>query len=184
VPWTGGKRNPTLSKDMPEVFRTRDCHVLTKGDTYPVVTSEALVTGGWLGGSGLQWADANGRDILLVDRSDGVACGFALFGSDEIGDQHTSMTGNQPFYRMVTVCAGGWVIMTRAFEQYTYASRQVGPLVSISYQASDRLFFSILGLWTPEDELVLSGDPRAPNTVVGSVVQAPIDGYLTIQVSI
>jgi hypothetical protein len=79
--------------------------------------------------------------------------------------------------------------MTTSFEQYTYASRiGGGPLVPITYNASDRLLFSLRGYFTSEDEWTLSGDPRAPNSYfIAFVIQAPstvTSGYMTIQVSI
>jgi len=79
--------------------------------------------------------------------------------------------------------------VTSGYEKYTYASRVgPGPLVSISYVPSDRLVFSLRGLWTKEDEWSLSGDPRAPNDYyIGFVAQKPVherNDYLTIQVSI
>ena len=169
---------------MPEIFRDRDCVVLCKGDTFTVNTSDSMVASGWSGGQGVEYA-TRGEDELLVQVSTGLYAGFALFGSDELPDRFTSMTQNQVQYRYVVVGAGGWVIMTTSFETYTYASRQSGPLVPITYTASDRLVFSLRGLWTKEDEFTLSGDPRAPNNYfIGFVVQVPIQGYMTIQVSI
>jgi hypothetical protein len=170
-----------------ELPRTRDCIVLVKGDTYPVTVSEAMVVGGWQGGQGVQWA-APVKDEFLVTYSDGYYAGFMLWGSDESSDQFTATTRNQPFYRFATCGAGGWHITTRTFERYTYASRQLGPLVAITYNPSDRLVFSLRGYWTKEDEWALSGDPRAPNTYyIGFVSQVPnaaTDGYMGIQVSI
>lgn len=173
---------------MPEQPRTRDCIILTKGDAYPVTVDTSLANGGWKGGQAVQWV-ASVKDEFLVTNSDGLYAGFLLWGSDESSDQFTAMTRNQPAYRFATVGAGGWIIMTTSFEQYTYASRiGGGPLVPIVYHASDRLVFSLRGYWTKEDEWTLSGDPRAPNTYfIGFVVQAPsaiTEGYMTIQVSI
>lgn len=167
--------------------RDRDCHVLVKGDAYPVSISNSLRTLGWGGGQGVQWVDSS-IDEFLVDFSDGLYGGFLLWGSNEPSDQWVSLTGNQPLYGFGTFCAGGWVIATRTFERYTYASRQAGPLVSNAYVVGERLRFSLRGLWTREDEWTLSGDPRAPNEFfIGSVVQTPsIDNnfYLTVQASI
>ena len=69
---------------------------------------------------------------------------------------------------------------------YTYASRMgPGPLVPIVYNESDRLLFSLRGLWTKEDEWSLSGDPRAPNRFyVGYVIESPAvynNNYLMFQ---
>jgi hypothetical protein len=100
------------------------------------------------------------------------------------------MDHSQQVYQIATLCAGGWVIITVAFEKYTWASRQMGPLVPLVYAESDRLVFSNRGWWTKEDEWTLSGDPRAPNDYyIGYVVQPPGVGgndedYITIQVSI
>ena len=131
---------------------------------------------------------ASSKDEFLVTYSNGLYAGFLLWGSDESSDQFTAMTRNQPAYQFTTIGAGGWVIMTTSFEQYTYASRQSGPLVPIVYTASDRLVFSNRGFWTNQDEMTLSGDPRAPNNYyIGFVIQPPtpaLSGYMTIQVSI
>jgi hypothetical protein len=98
------------------------------------------------------------------------------------------MTRNQPAYQFATVGAGGWIIMTTSYEKYTWNSRQSGPLVPLTYTASDRLVFSLRGYWTIEDEWTLSNDLRKPNNYyIGFVMQAPTsstEGYLTIQVSI
>lgn len=170
-----------------EFPRSRDCLILVKGDTYPVTISEAMAVGGWQGGQGVQWAPPL-KDEFLVTYSDGYYAGFMLWGSDESADQFTAMSRNQPFYRFATCGAGGWQISTRSFERYTWASRQLGPLVPITYNPSDRLVFSLRGYWTNQDEWSLSGDPRAPNTYyIGFVSQVPSaanDWYLGIQVSI
>jgi len=171
----------------PEQFRTRDCVILLKGDAYPVTVDPVMASGGWKGGQGVQWV-ASDKDEFLVTYSDGLYAGFALWGSNESSDEFTAMTRNQPSYQFATVGAGGWIIMTTSFEQYTYASRQAGPLVPIVYNASDRLVFSLRGYWTKEDEWTLSGDPRAPNGYfIGFVIQPPSTAtqqYMTIQVSI
>ena len=112
-----------------------------------------------------------------------------LNGSDEPGDMLTGLTMNQPYYKIATLCAGGWLIMTTSFERYTWASRHgPGPLVEIVYHESDRLVFSMRGYWTNSDEWTESGDPRAPNSYyIGFVVQVPTAAngwYMTIQTSI
>jgi hypothetical protein len=167
--------------------RTRDCIVLVKGDTIPVVIGESLVSTGWLGGQGVSWVSGS-KDDLMVGPTDGNACGFLWWGSDEASDQFTSMTRNQPYYRFGTLCFGGWQIQVRTYEQYTYASRVSGPLVPLVYSPSDRLRFSLRGYWTVEDEWSLSGDLRAPNSYyVGYVSQAPSVSsgyYLGVQVAI
>ena len=173
---------------MPEQARTRDCIVLVKGDTYPVTISDEMATVGWRGGQGVRWVSSV-KDEFKVNISDGLYAGFMLWGSDESSDQFTAMTRNQPFYRFATACAGGWHILTQTFERYTYASRTGGgPLVPITYNASDRLVFSLRGYFTLEDEWTLSGDPRAPNSYyIAFVSQTPsalTSGYMGIQVSI
>jgi hypothetical protein len=173
---------------MPEIFRTRDVIIFAKGTTFTVDVTAATSTAGWLGGQGFQWVPS-GTDQLLATTSDGLYGGFALWGSDESSDEYTAMTRNQPTYNFVVLGAGGWIIATSSYERYTYASRAGGgPLVLINYNASDRLVFSLRGLWTKEDEWSLSGDPRAPNTYyIGFVVQKPAptrNDYITIQVSI
>jgi len=173
---------------MPEVIRSRDLIVFKKGDTYAVAVSESTAQQGWVGGQAGQWFDAT-RDEFTVELSDGAAQGFLLWGSDEDSDRFTSMTRNQPHYRFCVFGFGGWLLATRSFERYTYASRLAGgPLVEITYQEQDDVVFSLRGLFTNEDEWTLSGDPRAPNeNVVGVVVKPPsalTDNYITLQVRI
>ncbi len=173
---------------MPEIFRTRDVVVFFKGSTITVDVTANDSIAGWRGGQGFQWTPPIG-DQLLATASDGLYGGFALWGSDESSDEFTAMTRNQPTYRYVVLGAGGWIIATSSYEKFTYASRTGGgPLVPLTYNASDRLVFSLRGLWTKEDEWTLSGDPRAPNNYfIGFVAQRPTGGnnnYLSIQVSI
>lgn len=172
---------------MPEIDRTRQVVTFKKGDCYAVSIAPSLARDGWLGGQGVQWFDA-GRDDLVVEASDGAAQGFLLWGSDEPSDKFTAMTRNQPAYEFGVLGFGGWLLSTTTFERYTWASRQVGPLVEITYQPQDELVFSLRGRWTKEDEWSLSGDPRAPNeNVMGVVVQPPsilTNNYLTIQARI
>jgi hypothetical protein len=172
---------------MPETPRNRECVTLFRGDAYFCEVSDALAASGWHGGQGVQWS-ADPADGFFVTNSDGYYAGFMLWGSDESGDDHTAMTRNQIYYKFGTLCAGGWLIMTTSVERYTWASRQIGPLVEITYAESDRLVFSLRGYWTKEDEFTLSGDPRAPNNYyIGFVVQVPSESnghYMTIQTSI
>lgn len=167
--------------------RERDCYVLFKGDAYPVAVSSQMRSAGWQGGQGVQWIDSP-RDEFLVTFSDGLYGGFMLWGSNEDSDQYASLTGAQPLYGFGVLCAGGWLISTRTFERYTWASRQLGPLVELTYTVGERVRFSLRGFWTKEDEWALSGDPRGSNGYfVGSVVQAPSadnNYYLTLQTSI
>lgn len=172
---------------MPEIPRNRDCYVLVKDQTITVTVDTSLVSTGWTGGQGVMWAPST-KDELLVKRADGYASGFLLWGSNEISDQFTAITGSQSFYRFGVLGTGSWMITTTAFETHTYASRQVGPLVPLTYNVNDRLRFSLRGLWTKEDEWTLSGDPRAPNTFYfGTVSQTPTadrNNHMTIQVVI
>jgi hypothetical protein len=173
---------------MPELLRTRDCVILLKGDAYGVTVDDAMAQAGWVGGQGVQWVTPT-TDEPTVTLSDGLYSGFMLWGSDESSDQYTAMTRQFPHYRYGVQGAGGWHILTIAYEKYTYASRTGGgPLVPINYTASDRLVFSLRGYFTTEDEWTLSGDPRAPNNYyIAFVTQAPSTAsqfYMGIQVSI
>jgi hypothetical protein len=170
-------------------LRTRDCVIWVKAETLTVAVDGNLTLNGWKGGQGVTFAPVT-QDEVLITQSDGLGGGFLLWGSDESSDQFTAMTENQPYYGFAVIGMGAWLIATPTFEQYTYASRQHSPLVPITYNPSDPLFFSLRGYWTNEDEWTLSGDPRAPNdNVVGFVSQVPAlngDGiyYITVQVDI
>jgi hypothetical protein len=100
------------------------------------------------------------------------------------------MTGAFTYYKYAVLFYGGALISTSSYEVYTYASRIIGPpfLVPIVYAPNDKLLFSLRGYFSKEDEWVLSGDPRAPNTnIVGAVVQIPKpsnNNFLTIQTRI
>ena len=167
--------------------RTRDCIVLFKGDAYTVTVHPDMQAQGWQGGQGVRWADSP-RDEFMVTYSDGLYGGFLLWGSDESSDQFTAMTRQQPEYGYAVFCAGGWLISTRTFERYTYASRQSGPLVENQYRIGERLVFSLRGWFTREDEWALSGDPRGSNTYfVAYVVKLPSpenNHFITLQTSI
>lgn len=177
-----------MSTFTQEFSRTRDVVTLFKGDAYTVAIDQNMATRGWPGGQFVTWIDSPNRDEFLVTFSDGLYGGFMLWGSDEPSDQFVSFTGNQPLYGFGTFCGGGWIVATSTYEKYTYASRQVGPLVPIVYTPGVRLRISLRGFFTTEDEWTLSGDPRAPNNYfIGSIVQAPtVDTsfFLTVQTSI
>lgn len=172
-----------------EITRNRDVEVLFRGDSYPVSLDSTLLGTGWQGGQGVKWVDSP-KDEFIVGPSDGLYGGFLLWGSDESSDVYTAMTGQQVEYGYGILCCGGWLIATRTFEQYTWASRQAGPLVPITYTVGERLLFSLRGLFTNEDEWTLSGDPRAPNGYyIATVAQAPVLNargvpFLTLQTSI
>ena len=158
---------------MPEIYRSRDCILFVKGDSLTVVPDDELIQNGWTGGSGVAWADSS-SDEFRVKRSDGEFGGFLVWGSNESADQYTGMTGQFTYYGYGQVFFGGNILSTSSYEQYTWASRQAGPLVPLVYAPQDKLYFSLRGFWTKEDEWTASGDPRAPNTNVAAiVVQAP-----------
>jgi len=174
---------------MPDFNPTRDVVVLFKGDSYPVAVDPVMQAGGWIGGQGVRWVDSP-KDEFLVSYSTGLYGGFMLWGSNESSDQFIAYTEQQIKYGYGTFCAGGWLIQTRAFERYTYASRLIPPLVPITYVVGERLVFSLRGLWTNQDEWTLSGDPRAPNGYFcASVADIPRPNargefFMTLQTSI
>lgn len=169
-----------------DIPRSRDCYILSKGETFTVAVDAPMATAGWKGGQGVQYVNSS-KDELTVELSTGYAAGFLVWGSNEVSDQFTAMTGNQSFYRFATIGTGG-IILTPQYEVYTWASRQAGPLVPITYSYGDRLVFSLRGYWTKEDELSLSGDPRGPNSnYIGHLAQIPTlarNNYMAIEVMI
>ncbi len=172
---------------MPEIIRARDCVVLFKGDNQTVAVSEDMVVRGWPGGQGVQWVSVT-SDERVVTYSEGLYGGFLIWGSDEAGDDYTAMTRSQPHYRYATMLSGGCLILTSSYERYTYASRiGVGPLVPLVYEAQDILYFSKRGLWTKEDEMIISGSSFAPAFFTGFVAQTPKASnrlFLGVQTSI
>lgn len=159
---------------MQELFRTRDCTVFVRSDSYAVSVSPTMLAAGWAGGQGVRWDDSP-LDEFRVTFSDGLYGGFLLWGSNEPSDQWTALTGNQLKYGFSVLCAGGWVISTSTYEKYTWQSRNLGgPLVPNNYVVGQRLVFSLRGLWTCQDEWFLSGDPRGSNTYyIGNTIQKP-----------
>lgn len=157
---------------MAEITRSRDCIVFFKGDSQTVVVSNDMVTSGWPGGQGVMWADST-VDERLVTYSNGLYGGFLIWGSDESGDQYTAMTPSFRTYRYGTMFSGGCLISTSSYERYTYASRISGPLVPLNYGINNVLYLSLRGLWTKEDEMSISGHPKAPAFFVGMVSQIP-----------
>jgi len=156
-----------------DLIRSRDCIVFVKGETFEVAVTQDMITGGWPGGQGVQWANP-GTDVFQVDYSAGLFGGFLIWGSDESADQYTAMTGQQLVYGYGVMIAGRGLISTKSYEQYTYASRHGGgPLVPLVYAPCQLLYFSLRGLWTLEDELTLSGSPLAPAMSTGVVAQLP-----------
>ncbi len=157
---------------MAEIFRSRDCIVFEKDDSFTVAVDEAMVAAGWPGGQGVQWV-GSAKDEFIVSFSRGQFGGFLVWGSDEEGDDFVASTRNQPHYRFATMFAGAVLLATSSFERYTYASRQVHPLVPLTYNVNDPLYLSLRGLWTKEDELAAIGDPDAPAPIAGYVAQMP-----------
>lgn len=155
-----------------DLIRGRDCIVFVKGSAQTVTVSSAMLQGGWVGGQGVQWA-AGATDDLLVTYSTGLFGGFMIWGSSETADQYTSMTGQPQKYGHSVMLYGENLISTIAYERYTYASRLAGPLVPLTYTASEPLYFSLRGYWTKEDEMTLSGNPLAPAVSAGFVAQLP-----------
>ena len=157
---------------MPEIFHTRDCIVYFKDDAYTVIPDSAMVQSGWPGGQGVQFTGSV-DDEFLVTYSRGHFGGLLVWGSDEDGDKYTASTGNQPHYRFATMLSGAALIATTSYERYTWASRQAGPLLPLTYQTNEKLHLSLRGLWTNEDELSLSGAVDAPASLAGIAAQAP-----------
>lgn len=157
---------------MPEIFRSRDCVVFVKDDTITVVVDDAMVQGGWPGCQGVQWTGSV-DDEMIVTFADGPFAGFLVWGSDEEGDDYTAITRNQPHYRFATMFGGAALISTSSHERFTLASRLAGPLVPLTYNVNQPLYQSLRGLWTNEDELTITGDPRAPAPLAGLVAQQP-----------
>ena len=140
----------------------------------------------WQGGQGFRWDDSP-LDEIRVTSTDGYGAGFALFGSDEVHDQLTAMSGNQPLHEFLTLGVGTWLISTRTYEKYTLASRTIPPLIPLVYAPNEPLYFSLRGLWTKEDEWTLSLDPRAPSPVVARVQMPPsllTDDYLSLHTAL
>jgi len=170
---------------MNEVFRSRDVVVFVKGSAFTPAATPSFLASGWPGGRGTRWVDATIDDFVVEGTDGDRGAGFTLWGSNEDSDQFTAMTNQQVTYGYVVICFGTWLFATRTYEKYTWASRQIPPLVEITYTESEPLYWSLRGYWTNEDEWTLSGDPRAPNTNnVGYCSQAPIDGFLTVQSSL
>jgi hypothetical protein len=153
--------------------------VYVKGDTLPVRVDSGLLAAGWVGGQGLQWVDSVEGD-LKVTQSSGYSIGFALSGSREPSDLYTNIYQNQLAYGFVILCMGTWVMETRSFEVYTYASRQAGPLVLQTYRPGDPLYYSLSGLITAENEWSLTGDPRGPSSPMGIVGRGVLNGYIVV----
>jgi hypothetical protein len=171
-----------------EIPRTRDVVTLVKGSANPVLVTSGMAAAGWPGGQGVTWVNDPTGDDFLVDFSDGTYGGFLLWGSNEAADQFIAYTQNQPTYKYAICCTGVWIVTTATYEKYTLQSRLSGPLVPNTYTVGTRLRFSLRGLFTPQDEWTITGDPRAPNDLlIAQVVQVPSslnNNYLMVQTSI
>jgi hypothetical protein len=156
-----------------ELPRSRDLIVLVTDLTVPVMVDDTMATYGWPGGQAITWVDSP-IDNFVASYSDGTYGGFLLWGSDERADKYTAYSGNQPTHKFAVAATGTWMVSTSSYEKYTLQSRLTPPLVPNVYVVGTRLRFSLRGLWTPEDEWTISGDPRGENIfLVGSTVQAP-----------
>jgi hypothetical protein len=121
----------------------------------------------------VQWVASN-ADEPTVTYSAGLFGGFLIWGSDESADQYTASTGNQLVYGHAVMMTGRAVLSTSSYEKYTYASRiGGGPLVPLVYTTPQVLYLSLRGLWTIEDEMILTGALLAPAQHAGWVCQIP-----------
>ena len=74
-----------------DIPRTRDVIIFDKGKTFTVNLSQTMVSQGWKGGQGVQYTTPQ-YDEPYCTFSNGVGCGFLLWGSNESSDQYTAMT--------------------------------------------------------------------------------------------
>ncbi len=156
-----------------------DTETFLSGNTYPVTIHNTLLSTGWVGGQGVMWTQG---PVPTVTCSDGRPAGFLLYGSAEPPHFSSDHISKQR-YGISFICFDNWVVAVRAFERYTWLSRQSGPLVHQTYNPSQRLRFSLRGLWTAEDEWSLTSDFRGLNSVVGTVV-ADLGTHLVVQANI
>ena len=132
-------------------LRSRDCAIFRKSESITIKVSDAMVKRGWAGGSFVRWVN-DGTGDPCVDIGNGTYCGFVPFGSNEVADQYTAMTNQNPTYKYVVLFFGGNLMGTISYEKYTYLSRHSGPLVPLVYNANDFLYVSENGLITNQDE--------------------------------
>ena len=175
-----------MPMNMTEIVRSRDLVLFFKGDAYPATPGPNMMASGWKGGQGVTWV-AGKNDEITVEISDGRYGAIALYGSDEVADRYTGLSGGQAAARYLTVILGGNLITTSTYERYTLASRiGPGPLVPLVYVPNQILYLSLRGYWTSEDEAALSGKPWGSNFFTGFVSQVPKasnDYYLGVQTS-
>lgn len=161
-----------MAASITEIVRNRDLILFFKGDAYTATPGPLMRASGWLGGQGVTWVTGV-NDERTVEISDGRYGGVALYGSDEVADMHTGLSGTQVTAQFITILLGGNLLSTSTYERYTWASRQVGPLVPLVYTPNQILYLSLRGYWTNEDEATLSGAAWAPNFFAGFVSQVP-----------
>lgn len=131
---------------------TRDLVLVYKGDSITATIDADMAAAGWAGGTFVRWVDA-GTGELTVTTANGVFCGFAPFGSNETGDGYTSITGQNPRYKYVTMLFGGNMFYTRTYETETYKSRHgLEPYTPLVYTANEFLYISENGHLTNQDE--------------------------------
>jgi hypothetical protein len=156
-----------------DLIRGRDAVIFSKGDCYTFRVAPAMLAGGWSGGQGFQWGTPIGTEATMT-YSTGLYGGFCPWGSAEIGDRYTAMTGLELKYGYAVGILGRAMISTTTFESYTYASRLAGsPLIKLTYLEGDLLYFSKRGYWSNQDEKSLASDSDAPAFFCGFVAQAP-----------
>ena len=176
-------------------YTNRDYAALHKGDSLPVKINAALAASGWAGSQFVRWID-DGSGEPCVTLADGRYCGFLPFGSNESGDQYTSITATATTYRSTTMFFGGNIGFSRIFETETYESRHGGPLALQVYSVQRALYVSENGKITTENEsdpavnpglLFPDGTPITANSFVffGIVMVPPhatrTNNYLGIQ---
>lgn len=138
---------------------TRDLVLLHKGDSITLAIDADMAAAGWAGGTFVRWIDA-GTGELTVTLANGVYCGFAPFGSNEIGDGYNAITGQNVRYQYVAMYFGGNVFYTRTYETETYKSRHgLDPYTPLVYTANQSLFVSENGKLTNQDESDLAVNP-------------------------
>lgn len=146
-------------------YQNRDLVILHKGDTIPVQITDSLAAAGWQGGQFCRWVtDPSGQPT--VDIADGRYCAFFPFGSNELGDQLTSMTTQNVTYKYATIFFGGNIFYTSVYEVYGYEARHGGPLVPLVYIPNNPLYISENGKITCEDEsnMIVFGGPLPNHT--------------------
>ena len=170
--------------------------ILKKGTTFTVKLSSALAKRGWAGGTFVrQIIDLTSLDTC-VDIADGRYCGFFVFGSNESGDQYTSMTQNNVTYGYAVMFWSGNIVYTKTYETMGYMGRNsLGPPTTLVYLPGQPLYVSQNGLITNENESDTglfpahdfpNGDPMTPLSFnsFGSCLVAPSalnNSYLMIQ---